>query len=109
MSRQNRVTPFGDLFAIPERGTFMGNRGVLHDAEGRIRRAWQAVVVGAGFIGLELVENLLHGGITTTAVELQDQVLLPFDKEMTTPLAEHLAAKSVSLLLGQSAHGDLFS
>jgi NADPH-dependent 2,4-dienoyl-CoA reductase/sulfur reductase-like enzyme/rhodanese-related sulfurtransferase len=63
----------------------------------------QAVVVGAGFIGLELVENLVRRGITTTVVELQDQVLPPFDKEMTTPLAEHLAAKGVSLLLGQSA------
>jgi hypothetical protein len=39
--RQNRVTPFGDIVATPERGTFLGNRGVLHDAEGRIRRAWQ--------------------------------------------------------------------
>jgi hypothetical protein len=39
--RQNRVTPFGDILATPERGTFMGNRGVLHDAEGHIRRAWQ--------------------------------------------------------------------
>jgi NADPH-dependent 2,4-dienoyl-CoA reductase/sulfur reductase-like enzyme/rhodanese-related sulfurtransferase len=63
----------------------------------------QAVVVGAGFIGLELVENLVRRGITTTVVELQDQVLPPFDKEMTTPIAEHLAAKGVSLLLGQSA------
>jgi hypothetical protein len=41
MSRQNRVTPFGDIVAAPERGTFMGNRGALHDAEGRIKRAWQ--------------------------------------------------------------------
>src|SRR6202451_2054834 len=41
VSRQNRVTPFGDLVATPERGTFMGNRGVLHDAEGRIKRVWQ--------------------------------------------------------------------
>jgi hypothetical protein len=39
--RQNRVTPFGDLVAVPERGTFMGNRGCLHDAEGRIKRPWQ--------------------------------------------------------------------
>jgi hypothetical protein len=39
--RQNRVTPFGDLIATPERGTFLGNRGVLHDAEGHIKRAWQ--------------------------------------------------------------------
>jgi hypothetical protein len=41
MPRQNRITPFGDIIATPDRGTFMGNRGVLHDAEGRIRRAWQ--------------------------------------------------------------------
>jgi hypothetical protein len=40
MPKQNRVTPFGDLIATPGRGTFMGNRGVLHDGEGRIRRAW---------------------------------------------------------------------
>jgi hypothetical protein len=38
--RQNRVTPFGEIIATPERGTFMGNRGVLHDPEGRVRRKW---------------------------------------------------------------------
>jgi NADPH-dependent 2,4-dienoyl-CoA reductase/sulfur reductase-like enzyme/rhodanese-related sulfurtransferase len=65
----------------------------------------QAVVVGAGFIGLELVENLARRGVTTTVVELQDQVLPPFDKEMTTPIAEHLVAKGVTLLLGHSAEG----
>ncbi len=63
----------------------------------------QAVVVGAGFIGLELVENFVGRGIATTVVELQDQILPPFDKEMTTPIAEHLAAKGVSLLLGDLA------
>jgi hypothetical protein len=41
MPRQNRVTPFGEILATPERGTFLGNRGVLHDQEGRIRRPWQ--------------------------------------------------------------------
>ena len=41
MPRQNRVNPFGEVVAFPERGTIMGNRGVLHDGEGRIRRAWQ--------------------------------------------------------------------
>jgi hypothetical protein len=39
--KQNRVTPFGDLIATPERGTFMGSRGILHDDKRRIRRAWQ--------------------------------------------------------------------
>src|SRR5579871_5570376 len=41
MPRQNRVTPFGEIVATPERGLFMGNRGVLHDAEGHIKRPWQ--------------------------------------------------------------------
>ena len=41
MPRQNRVTPFGQIIATPERGTFMGNRGVLHDAEGHVERAWK--------------------------------------------------------------------
>ncbi|MDX1944491.1 MAG: FAD-dependent oxidoreductase [Pirellulaceae bacterium] len=63
----------------------------------------QAVVIGAGFIGLELVENFVRRGITTTLVELQDQVLPPLDKEMTTPLVETLAAHGVSLRLAESA------
>jgi hypothetical protein len=41
MARRNRVTPTGDIVATPERGTVMGNRGVLHDADGDVRRAWQ--------------------------------------------------------------------
>ncbi len=40
MPRRNRVTPFGEIVAVPERGTMMGNRGILHDADGRIRRPW---------------------------------------------------------------------
>jgi hypothetical protein len=39
--RPNRVTPFGEIVAVPERGTFMGNRGILHDEAERIRRPWQ--------------------------------------------------------------------
>jgi hypothetical protein len=40
MPWQNRVTPFGEIIATPERGTCMGNRGILHDAKGNIRRTW---------------------------------------------------------------------
>lgn len=39
MPRQNRVDPFGEIVAVPERGTFMGNRGILHDAEQRLGTA----------------------------------------------------------------------
>jgi hypothetical protein len=41
MPRQNRVTPFGHLIAVPERGTLLGNRGCLVDANGQLtRRRW---------------------------------------------------------------------
>ncbi len=63
----------------------------------------QAVVVGAGFIGLELVENLVKRNVATTVVELQNQVLPPLDQEMTTPLVETLVAHGVEVLLGDSA------
>ncbi len=64
-----------------------------------------AVVVGAGFIGLELVENLVGRGVQATLVELQDQVLPPLDAEMTTPIVEELKRRGVKLILGQSAEG----
>lgn len=41
MPLRNRVTPFREIVAVPERGMFMGNRGVLHDADGRIVRDHQ--------------------------------------------------------------------
>ena len=68
--------------------------------DGGVRRA---VVVGAGFIGLELVENLVHRGVPTTLVELQDQILPPFDRELTTPLVAAVRAAGVEVLLGESA------
>ena len=40
MSRQNRVTPFGELISVSGRGLAFGNRGALHDPAGRIRRRW---------------------------------------------------------------------
>jgi NADPH-dependent 2,4-dienoyl-CoA reductase/sulfur reductase-like enzyme/rhodanese-related sulfurtransferase len=62
-----------------------------------------AVVVGAGFIGLEVVENLVKRGVECTLVELQDQVLPPFDREMTTPVLKNLTEHGVTILLGESA------
>jgi NADPH-dependent 2,4-dienoyl-CoA reductase/sulfur reductase-like enzyme/rhodanese-related sulfurtransferase len=65
--------------------------------------ARQAVIVGAGFIGLELVENFVERGVQTTVVELQDQVLPPLDKEMTAPIVEALKSRGVTLILQNSA------
>jgi hypothetical protein len=43
VSLQNRVTPRGEIVSASERGTLMGNRGVLHDPTGRIIRPWQLI------------------------------------------------------------------
>ncbi len=63
----------------------------------------QAVLLGGGFISLELAENFVRRGISTTVVEKNEQILTPFDKEMTTPIVQELAGNGVTLLLGQSA------
>ena len=63
----------------------------------------QAVLLGGGFISLELAENFVRRGISTTVVEKNEQILMPFDKEMTTPIIQELASNGVLLLLGQSA------
>lgn len=63
----------------------------------------QVVLLGGGFISLELAENFVRLGIATTVVEKNDQILTPFDREMTQPVVEELTNKGVTLLLSQSA------
>ncbi len=60
----------------------------------------KAVVIGAGFIGLEMAEQLVARGFTTTVAELLPQVLPPMDPEMVVPLQEELASRGVQLQLG---------
>jgi NADPH-dependent 2,4-dienoyl-CoA reductase/sulfur reductase-like enzyme/rhodanese-related sulfurtransferase len=61
-----------------------------------------AIVVGAGFIGLEMVENLVRRGVKTTLVQLQNQVLSALDREMTVPLESQILKHNVDLRLGQT-------
>ncbi len=61
----------------------------------------EAVVVGGGFIGLEMAENLLHRGVSVTVVEKLQQVMPPLDPEMAAPLAAHLRDQGVTLRLGE--------
>jgi NADPH-dependent 2,4-dienoyl-CoA reductase/sulfur reductase-like enzyme/rhodanese-related sulfurtransferase len=62
-----------------------------------------AVVIGAGFIGLEAVEALTSRGLKVHLVELADHVLPPLDPELAPLLADELAAHGVDLRLGVSA------
>jgi len=63
----------------------------------------RAVVVGGGFIGLEMAENLRHAGISVTLVEMLDQVMAPLDYEMAQMLHENLEQSGVTLSLGDGA------
>ena len=62
-----------------------------------------AVVIGGGFIGVEIAENLVHKGISTTVVEAAPQVLAPLDPEMATLVAKEMRKHGVTLHLGVSA------
>ena len=62
-----------------------------------------AVVIGGGFIGVEIAENLVHKGIKTSVVEASDQVLAPLDPEMAFLVATEMRSKGVDLHLGVSA------
>ena len=61
-----------------------------------------AVVIGGGFIGVEIAENLIHKGITTSVIEASDQVLAPLDPEMATLVAKEMRLQKVDLRLGVS-------
>ena len=62
--------------------------------------ARRAAVIGGGFIGLEMAENLRHRGLEVTLVEMLDQVFTPADKEMASVLHQHLIMNGVRLVLG---------
>lgn len=62
----------------------------------------RAVVVGAGFIGLEMAENLHHAGVAVSVVEMGNQVMAPIDFSMAAPIHQHLSQKGVSLYLEES-------
>lgn len=58
-----------------------------------------AAIIGAGFIGVELAENLNHRGIETTIVEFRDTILPQFDPEMIEPMQAELVKHGIKLAL----------
>lgn len=61
-----------------------------------------AVVIGGGFIGVEIAENLVHRKIPTALVEATDQVLMPLDPELATLVSKEMRSHGVDLRLGSS-------
>lgn len=64
------------------------------------RKPTRAVVVGGGFIGLEIAENLQARGMVVTLIEMLNQVMAPIDYEMAAMVHQHLDFKHVRLALG---------
>ena len=62
----------------------------------------RAVIVGGGFIGLEMAENLHHAGAEVSVVEMANQVMGPIDYSMASLVHEHLLQKGVKLYLEQA-------
>lgn len=59
----------------------------------------EAVIVGGGFIGLEMAENLADRGVQVTVIEMANQVMAPLDYEMAAIVQSHLKEKGIRLIL----------
>lgn len=69
------------------------------------KKARRAIIVGAGFIGLEMAENLVRRGMQVTLVEMLNQVLPPLDAEMAELVQRELVKNGVRLALGDAVAG----
>ena len=72
------------------------------------KQARHALVVGAGFIGLEMAENLHHAGLKVTIVEMAEQVMTPLDYSMAALVHQHLKTKNVEFYL-QTSDPDIYA
>ena len=88
-----------------ERGTTFLSGMDRYSGFQTVRPKTRAVVVGGGFIGLEMVENLVHRGFEVTLVEMLDQVLPPVDPEHARVVEAHLKKHGVRLALGDGVAG----
>jgi NADPH-dependent 2,4-dienoyl-CoA reductase/sulfur reductase-like enzyme/rhodanese-related sulfurtransferase len=69
------------------------------------KNAKTALIVGGGFIGLEMAENLVHRGLSVTILEKADQVMPPLDPEMANPIKRQLETHGVSVRLSDGITG----
>jgi NADPH-dependent 2,4-dienoyl-CoA reductase/sulfur reductase-like enzyme/rhodanese-related sulfurtransferase len=93
--------PGADLSGIHVVRTIPDSRKIRKAVED----ASKAIVVGGGFIGLEMAENLSRRGISVSLVEMSPQVMPPLDPEMASLVAERLREHGVSLYLGAGVSG----
>ena len=86
---------------VPDMDAIIGILDEESDAPSDDERT--AVVIGGGYIGLEMVEALRHRGLRVTLVEALDQVMTALDREMARHLEDHLIDHGVEVVLGRRA------
>ncbi|MEY8746316.1 FAD-dependent oxidoreductase [Bacillales bacterium AN1005] len=64
-----------------------------------------SIVIGGGFIGVEMAENLKEAGLNVTLIEGNDQLLTPFDPELAATLAQEMEQHGVNLIFSQRVQG----
>ena len=73
-----------------------------HKLKAAAAKAKSAVIIGGGFIGLEMAENLAHLGLDVTIIEMATQVMPPLDEDMASYVKTCLETNQINLLLGQA-------
>ncbi len=107
------LSPGADAFKPPLKGIDSNNVFSLRNMKDMDRikdvvdnnKPKKAVVVGGGFIGLEMAEALIERGLDVSLVELEPQVFAPADPEMATPIHQHMSFHGVDLKLKLSITG----
>lgn len=69
------------------------------------KKVKRVVIVGGGFIGLEMAENLANRDLSVAILEASDQLMPPIDPEMASPLQDYLITKKIALSLGKAVIG----
>lgn len=96
------------LPGINEKGIFtlrnMADTDFIKSAVAQYKSG-KAVIIGAGFIGLEMAENLQQLGMDVSIVEMSRQVMAPLDYPMATLVQEHLRSKGIHLFLETTVTG----
>jgi NADPH-dependent 2,4-dienoyl-CoA reductase/sulfur reductase-like enzyme/peroxiredoxin family protein/rhodanese-related sulfurtransferase/TusA-related sulfurtransferase len=91
-----------DIHVLRRIGDMDSIKALVDGSNGR-PPAKHAVVIGAGYIGLEVAENFHHRGVQTVIVEMADQIIPPLDRELTTQMESYVRAFGITLQLGTQA------
>ncbi len=88
-----------DLLPRDMEGIRRMDEGPLHDLDAT---GIHALIIGAGYIGLECAEQLMHRGINTTVVEAMPQIMGPLDREMTQPVVKAMTDSGAEVIVSDA-------